>query len=104
MRSSGISMQHILSCSMSWRRQANGYDLESEVDGHSLVAEIGDFPDEPLYRIIMDGQLIGEIDDWPACWKQAPVETVVMTGAEREARRHDLHQFLGEMRARWDDG
>ncbi len=31
--------------------------------------EIGDFPEEPLYALHVDGACVGRFDDWPASWE-----------------------------------
>ena len=31
---------------------------------------INDFPQEPLYTLLVDGKEVGDFDDWPACWKK----------------------------------
>ncbi len=38
------------------------------VDGHELVIRAGDFPDEAMYMLRIDGQETYEIDDWPSAW------------------------------------
>ncbi len=38
------------------------------VDGHELVIRTGDFPDEAMYLLRIDGHEVYEIDDWPSAW------------------------------------
>ena len=47
-------------------------DLESpwaaEVDGERWMIRLGDFPEEPMYRLEVDGAEVGELHDWPQGW------------------------------------
>lgn len=38
------------------------------VDGHELAIRTGDFPDEPMYLLYVDGQELYTLDDWPSQW------------------------------------
>ncbi len=40
------------------------------VDGHVLTIRMGDFPDEALYLMHIDGLGVYAIDDWPSAWKK----------------------------------
>ncbi|MBN9659868.1 MAG: hypothetical protein J0H49_16905 [Acidobacteria bacterium] len=43
---------------------------------HARVGEclwqirINDFPDEPLFTLMIDGAVIGDLEDWPKAWKR----------------------------------
>jgi hypothetical protein len=37
-------------------------------DGVTLVVQVNDFPAEPLYSVLADGTLLGDLDDWPPAW------------------------------------
>lgn len=38
------------------------------VDGHELAIRPGDFPDEAMYLLRIDGEDVYELDDWPSAW------------------------------------
>lgn len=40
------------------------------VDGHVLTIRAGDFPDEALYLVHIDGQGVYALDNWPSPWKR----------------------------------
>jgi len=38
------------------------------VDGRAWTLRLGDFPAEPLYTLLVDGEVIGSFDTWPPSW------------------------------------
>ena len=38
------------------------------VDGHEIRIRLGDFPDEAMYLMHIDGQGVYALDDWPSAW------------------------------------
>jgi len=41
---------------------------EAEVGGQRWRVRLNDFPEEPLYTVIVDGREVASFNDWPACW------------------------------------
>ena len=37
-------------------------------DDRTITIRINDFPAEPLYSVLVDGEAIADLDDWPAPW------------------------------------
>lgn len=46
------------------------YPLRTLMDGHETRLRINDFPDEPLFSVIVAGQSVGELEDWPPAWRR----------------------------------
>ena len=44
------------------------YPWRALLDGHETRIRINDFPDEPLMSLIVAGQSVGELEEWPASW------------------------------------
>lgn len=42
----------------------------AEVDGRRWTIRLGDFPAEPLYTLIVDGDEVLGLDDWPPAWRR----------------------------------
>jgi hypothetical protein len=62
-------LRSALQASVSWTKGADpAYPYEARVDGRSWVIRLGDFPAEPLYTLIVDGEAIGAFDTWPGAW------------------------------------
>lgn len=40
----------------------------AEVDGARWTIRLGEFPDEPLYTLAIDGIEVLSFDDWPPAW------------------------------------
>lgn len=38
------------------------------VDGERWTIRLGEFPDEPLYALAIDGVEVVRFDDWPPLW------------------------------------
>ena len=41
---------------------------QAVVSGVTWQIRLNDFPAQPLYTLLIDGQPIGDLDDWPAAW------------------------------------
>jgi hypothetical protein len=50
--------------------------FQAEVDGAVWVLRLGDFPNEPMYALFVDGEPAGELDDWPDAWRRPPHVTL----------------------------
>lgn len=46
------------------------YIYAAEVDGTRWLIRLGDFPDEPLYTLVIEGKAVLEFDDWPPTWRR----------------------------------
>lgn len=44
------------------------HPYRARVDGQDWVVRIGDFPEESLYTLFIEGSEIESFDDWPAAW------------------------------------
>ena len=36
--------------------------------GRTLTVRVNDFPAEPLYTLLADGQAVDDLEDWPTAW------------------------------------
>jgi hypothetical protein len=57
-------------------RTASGEEVhtvfEADVGVEHWSVRMNDFPDEPMYTLIVDGREIVHFDDWPAFWGERP--------------------------------
>ena len=44
--------------------------FQATVSGVTWQVRLNDFPAEPLYTLIIDGQSIGDLEEWPASWQR----------------------------------
>ena len=52
-----------------WHRTAHpDLPFSANVDGSQWQLRLNDFPAEPLYTLLIDGQPIGDLDDLPPTW------------------------------------
>lgn len=56
-----------------WEHTGDGeFPYRAQVEGQSFIIRINDFPDEPLYTLIIDDEEFENIEDWPAPWVRPP--------------------------------
>ena len=52
-----------------WIKSGDVYHpYEATVEGVKWVLRLGDFPEEPLFTLLIDDNEIGTFDDWPESW------------------------------------
>ena len=59
----------------SWRKISAPDDdivFTSEYEGFRLGVRLNDFPEEPLYSLLVDGNVVIHFDDWPDFWGPQP--------------------------------
>ena len=44
------------------------YPYKSMLDGTTYTLYVGDFPAEPMYSLLIDGQTVDSLDTWPHTW------------------------------------
>jgi len=55
-----------------WQRTTDGeWPYRASADGHELRIRVNDFPAEPLYSVLCEGQSLGDLEDWPPAWRRA---------------------------------
>lgn len=57
-----------------WQTAAgpSGIEFEATVSGAQWLIRMNDFPDEPLYTLLIDGAEVLHFDDWPGFWGARP--------------------------------
>lgn len=62
-------LQNLLAASIVWEATGDGeYPYRSSVGGRTLTIRVNDFPVEPFYTLIAEGDEIADLEDWPAAW------------------------------------
>jgi hypothetical protein len=52
-----------------WQSTGGGeVPYRAQVRGKTLTIRVNDFPAEPLYTLLVDGQEVEDLEDWPAAW------------------------------------
>lgn len=61
--------QNYLAEKVVWKRGTEpNYPYEVECEGERLVIRLNDFPDEPLYTLLVNDVELAHFDDWPKPW------------------------------------
>jgi hypothetical protein len=50
----------------------------TKVDGKTHEIRVNDFPSQPLYTLIVDGEAVEDLDDWPSAWVRPPTPQSVI--------------------------
>ena len=84
---------------MVWQETGNAqFPYEANDRGRHLKIRLNDFPDEPLYTLLVDGVESRHFDDWPAQWQKVPASPHVSPtaggcatsgGSKRQPARHE---------------
>jgi len=62
-------LRRALQTLVTWTRTDDVHQpLSAVVDGEAWTFRLGDFPAEPLYILLIDGEEVGSFDTWPAAW------------------------------------
>jgi pimeloyl-ACP methyl ester carboxylesterase len=88
----------------------------SAAEGSNWEVRINDFPDEYMYSLLIDGQLIGDFMEWPAAWQRGKsakkriarkprIKSSGLLGQYTEGRRAEVWRELGALgpKVRADD-
>ena len=67
----GISLNGCFSASVNWIPATDPASVWEAAVGNDLwQVHVNDFPDEALYTLYVDGEEVGDFDDWPAAWNR----------------------------------
>lgn len=54
---------------LSWERaESDEFPYAVRVMGQTWRVRVNDFPAEAFYTLFIDGQAVGDFDDWPPAW------------------------------------
>lgn len=54
---------------IAWEATGDGeFPYAAAHRGHSFVIRVNDFPAEPLYTLLSEGEEIEDLEDWPPAW------------------------------------
>jgi hypothetical protein len=61
----------LLNQSLVWEKTGDALvPYRTTIDGHALTVRLGDFPEEAMYALLVDGAVVTEFDDWPFRWRR----------------------------------
>lgn len=56
---------------ITWRETGDAeFPYQASADGKQLTIRLNDFPEEPLYTLLVEDLESGHFDDWPATWRK----------------------------------
>ena len=64
-----MSLEDARSRRVTWRATGKGeFPYEADVDGQMWRVRVNDFPAEPMYTLLVDGDEVETFDGWPPAW------------------------------------
>jgi hypothetical protein len=64
-----VRMVERMAADITWSRTGDGeFPYRAGFQGHVLTLRVNDFPAEPLYSVMCEGQDLGDLEDWPSTW------------------------------------
>lgn len=64
-------IQEALERPVSWKSTGNlDFPWEAAVEGQTWQVGLNDFPDEMMYRLVIQGEVVGDFHDWPKLWQR----------------------------------
>lgn len=59
---------------IAWDHTGDGeIPYSTRIGDRVLTIRVNDFPAEPLYTLLVDGEEVMDMEDWPAAWEMPPV-------------------------------
>lgn len=64
-----LSLSTCLKQAVAWVKTDRAeFPYTAEVKGQTWLIRINNFPEEPLYTLLIENQEIGSFDDWSTVW------------------------------------
>lgn len=68
---SNLSLASCLKQPLTWTRTDRAeFPYRVEINGQDWQIRINNFPEEELYTLLIQGQVVGSFDDWPNHWQR----------------------------------
>ncbi|QSQ23304.1 hypothetical protein JY651_50940 [Pyxidicoccus parkwayensis] len=66
-----MTADELMTRKLSWSKVSDPeHPFRAQVDGHTLTIRLNDFPEEPMYSLLIDGKDASDFDDWPKIWSR----------------------------------
>ena len=73
-----MTLTEYLEKDLIWQHCADAELLyQTHVGAFCLQVRLNDFPAEPMYTLLIDGDVLGSFDDWPTAWSSVKSGTGV---------------------------
>jgi hypothetical protein len=83
------SVDDLLGAAVVWKHTSDAeFPYAADVDGRRFVIRINDFPAEPLYTVMSEGEELCDLEDWPKAWvRPSPPQELLdlLAGGKKKA-------------------
>ena len=88
-----------------WRQTGDPYiPWGTDVDGHRWQVRLNDFPDEPMYALLIDEALVGDFQEWPQYWDRGEPRPAAKEQQVAVGPRSVPDVDAGSLLSRYQDG
>jgi len=88
-----------------WRQTGDlSIPWETQVDGHRWQVRLNDFPDEPMYTLLIDEALVGDFQEWPRYWDRGELKPAMKGQQVAVAPRAVPDVDAGSLLSRYQNG
>ena len=69
---------------IAWEHTGDGeFPYRAHIKGRTFTIRVNNFPDEPLYTLLVDGQEIEDLEDWPSPWVRPGIPKALLDMVEK---------------------
>jgi len=66
--------EKLLAMPIVWKHTGDAeFAYQALVEGRTFTIRINDFPDEPLYSLLVEDQELEDLEDWPPAWVEPDI-------------------------------
>jgi hypothetical protein len=83
-----MNVEDLLALPVDWEATGDAeHPYRCAIGGTQYALRVNDFPAEPLYSVLADGTVLGDIEDWPSTWRRPAMPANLRRVADSEMRR-----------------
>ncbi|MEO6457396.1 MAG: hypothetical protein ABIO92_03845 [Chloroflexia bacterium] len=72
---------------IAWELAVAGvFPYHAQIKGRTFTIRVNDFPDEPLYTLLIDGEKVEDLEDWPQAWVRPGIPKALLDIVEENRK------------------
>ena len=71
-----------------WEHTGGGeFPYQAEIKGRTFTIRVNDFPEEPLYTLLVEGIEVEDLEDWPEAWVRPGIPKALLDMVEKAKKQ-----------------